>query len=440
MKARTKEHIINIVSLGCSKNVVDSEVLMKQLDANGLKVVYNSDDSKADTVIINTCGFIKDAKEESIDTILRHVKAKENGILKQVYVMGCLSERYRNELKKEIRNVDAYFGSNNISEIVNTLGYDYKAHLTGERVLTTPSHYAYMKVSEGCDRHCAFCAIPLMRGRHRSKSLELLVEEAGKLAEKGVKELILIAQDLTYYGVDIYGRQKLAELLLRLSDIEGIAWIRLHYAYPAGFPKDVLQVMKNRTNICNYLDIPFQHINDRVLKNMRRGITGRQTRLLIEQIRNAVPDLTLRTTLMTGHPGEGEPEFEELVNFVEHVKFDRLGVFTYSEEDDTFGARNLKDDVPGEIKKQRADHIMELQEQISLSKNKLKEGKKMLVLIDRKENDYYVGRTEGDSPEVDNEVLVRSDLGMENGRFYTVMIDGSEAYDLYGRYPSGAGS
>jgi len=434
MRTKTKKYSVHVVTLGCSKNVVDSEVLMKQLDANGLPVVHNSDSSQADTVIINTCGFIKDAKEESIDMILRHVKAKKQGILKHVYVMGCLSERYKSDLRKEIPGVDEYFGCNNLKEIINTLGYDYKANLTGERILTTPSHYAYLKISEGCDRKCSFCAIPLMRGRYKSKPVEDILRETQKLVSSGVKELILIAQDLTYYGVDIYGRQNLAELLKLLADTKGLKWIRLHYAYPAGFPKDVLKVMHERSNICRYLDIPFQHINGQVLKKMHRGITGKQTYELIEMFRKRIPDLTLRTTLMTGHPGEGDKEFEELMLFVERIQFDRLGVFTYSEEEDTFGARNLNDEVPEEVKNLRAERIMEMQRGISHNLNLSKVGKSLDVIIDRKEGDFYVGRSEGDSPEVDNDVLIHSNTQLKTGEFYKVKITAAEEYDLHAEY------
>jgi len=434
MKTRTKEHLIHVVTLGCSKNLVDSEVLMKQLDANGLKVVHNTASSEADTVIINTCGFIKDAKEESIDTILEHVRAKEKGLLSQVYVMGCLSQRYKTDLKREISDVDEYFGSNNIQEIIKTLGYDYKANLVGERILSTPTHYAYLKISEGCDRQCSFCAIPLMRGKHKSKSIEDNVNEAKILVASGVKELILIAQDLTYYGVDIYGRQMLAELLTQFSDIKGLEWIRLHYAYPANFPKDVLKVIREKPNICNYLDIPFQHISDPVLKKMRRGVTSKHTYKLIEMFREKIPNLTLRTTLMTGHPGEGEKEFDELYKFVEAIRFDRLGIFTYSEEEDTFGARNFKDEVSEDVKRSRSESIMELQRSISGELNQLKVGKEMKVIIDRMEGEFYIGRTEGDSPEVDNEVLIKSKSSLQVGNFYMVKISGSEEYDLYAHY------
>ncbi len=434
MKTKDKKHSIHVITLGCSKNVVDSEVLMKQLDVNGLQAIHNNDSSQADTVIINTCGFIKDAKEESIDMILQHVKAKKQGILKHVYVMGCLSERYKSDLRKEIPDVDEYFGCNNLKEIIHTLGYDYRANLTGERILTTPSHYAYLKISEGCDRQCSFCAIPLMRGKYRSKSIEDLVQETQKLVSSGVKELLLIAQDLTYYGVDLYGKQKLAELLNLLADTEGLKWIRLHYAYPAGFPKDILNVMQERSNICRYLDIPFQHISDRVLKKMRRGVTSKQSYELIEVLRKKIPDLTLRTTLMTGHPGEGEKEFEELVRFVERIQFDRLGVFTYSEEEGTFGARNLKDEVPEETGKMRSERIMELQQAISRSLNLAKVGKSLDVMIDRQEGDYYIGRSEGDSPEVDNEVLINSNVQLGTGKFYKVNITAAEEYDLHAEY------
>jgi ribosomal protein S12 methylthiotransferase len=430
MRTKAGKRVVNVVTLGCSKNVVDSESLMKQLDANGLQVIYNSNSSKTDTVIINTCGFIKDAKEESIDTILQFVKAKEMGKLHEVYVMGCLSERYKSDLEKEIGNVDKYFGSNSLQEIIETLGYNYKENLVGERLTTTPGHYAYLKISEGCDRQCSFCAIPLMRGKHKSKTIEALENEAKILAGNGVKELILIAQDLTYFGIDLYQRQKLGELLIRLSDIKGIEWIRLHYAYPSGFPREVLQIMRERNNICNYLDIPFQHISDPVLKKMRRGVTSKQTYQLINDFRNHLPDLTLRTTLMVGHPGEGEKEFEELQQFVEKVRFDRLGVFTYSEEEDTYGARNFKDIVSEQVKQSRAESIMEQQAGISDTLNRNKIGSIQRVIIDRKEGEFYIGRTEGDSPEVDNEVLIRSVKKLYRGNFYQAQIINTEAYDL----------
>ncbi len=432
MKTKHKDDIVNIVTLGCSKNLVDSEYLMKQLDAGSLKVIHDANPADARTVIINTCGFIKDAKEESINTILQYIKAKENGLLDKVFVMGCLSERYKKDLQIEIPDVDRYFGSNDIRKIVESLGVDYKQNLVGERLTTTPAHYAYLKISEGCDRNCSFCAIPLMRGKHRSKTIEQLVTEARLLAEKGVKELILIAQDLTYYGVDIYRKQRLPDLLRVLSDIEGLEWIRLHYAYPAGFPKEVIQIMKERENICNYLDIPFQHISNKVLKKMRRGNTSQHTYELIDYFRSEIPNLTLRTTLLAGHPGEGEEEFKELKKFVETVKFDRLGVFTYSEEDDTFSARNFKDAIPESLKEARANEIMELQQSISGELNRKKTGNILKVLIDRKEGEFFVGRSEADSPEVDNEVLVKSDKELEIGNFYPVTITSTTDFDLFG--------
>ncbi|MBN2347820.1 MAG: 30S ribosomal protein S12 methylthiotransferase RimO [Bacteroidales bacterium] len=432
MKTKVKDNIINIVTLGCSKNLVDSEYLMKQLQGNKLKVLHNSNSEKAKTVIINTCGFIKDAKEESIDTILQYVKAKEDGIIDNVFVMGCLSERYKNDLRTEIPAVDQFFGTNDLKQIVESLGADYKTELVGERLLTTPSHYAYLKISEGCDRTCSFCAIPLMRGKHRSKSIENLVSETEYLTNNGAKEIILIAQDLTYYGVDIYRRQRLADLLRELSKIHGIEWLRLHYAYPAQFPKDIIQVIKDHPNICNYLDIPFQHISNHVLKNMRRNHTKQQTYDLIDFIRKEIPDITLRTTLLVGHPGEEEKDFDELKEFVSSVRFDRLGIFTYSEEEDTYAARNFKDSVPEDVKNFRAEEIMNLQNNISKELNDKKIGSVYKVIIDREEGEFYVGRTEADSPEVDNEVLIRSAKKLNIGYFYFVKISEALDYDLFG--------
>lgn len=433
MKTKSGKKVVNVITLGCSKNVVDSEVLLKQLDSNGLKVLHDSNDPQVDVVVINTCGFIKDAKEESVDTILQYVQAKERGDIQNLYVMGCLSERYKPDLEKEIPEVDKYFGTNNIKDIIKTIGYNYKDNLVGERFITTPSHYAYLKISEGCDRQCSFCAIPLMRGKHKSKSIESIVKEAESLAKKGVKELILIAQDLTYYGIDSNKKQNLAILLEQLQAIKGIEWIRLHYAYPAGFPNDVLDVMRKHSSICNYLDIPFQHISDNVLKKMRRGVTSQQTYSLIEKFRNEIPNLTLRTTLMVGHPGEGEEEFNELLEFVKQVRFDRLGVFSYSEEEDTYGARNFKDAVPEEIKQERVDKIMELQQSISLELNTNKLGGKLKVVVDSREGEYYIGRTEADSPEVDNEVLLKSDRELNIGEFYEATIIEANDYDLIGK-------
>ena len=368
-----------------------------------------------------------------MDTILQFVKLKEKGRIRNLYVMGCLSERYKPELEKEIAEVDKYFGSNDIKSIIETLGYNYRDNLLGERLVTTPRHYAYLKISEGCDRQCSFCAIPLMRGKHRSVHMDNLVHQAKSLAAKGVKELILIAQDLTYYGVDINQKQQLSELLARLSDVEGIGWIRLHYAYPASFPKEVIRMIRDRKNICNYLDIPFQHISDKVLKKMRRSVTSQQTRELIDYFRSEIPDLALRTTLMTGHPGEGEKEYDELVQFVEKVRFDRLGVFTYSEEEDTFGARNFTDEVKEDIKQQRAEQIMEHQRIISEEKNFSKIGRSIKVLIDRKEDQFYVGRTEADSPEVDNEIIIHSSRSLQIGEFYEAKVTDAEEFDLIAR-------
>jgi ribosomal protein S12 methylthiotransferase len=434
MKTRSKQNSINIVTLGCSKNLVDSEQLMKQLDAGGLKVMHDADVDAARTVVINTCGFIGDAKQESINTILQYVDAKQEGLIDRVYVMGCLSERYKKELLLEIPEVDAMFGVNNLADIVEKLGVNYKKDLLGERVLSTPKHYAYLKISEGCDRICSFCAIPLIRGKHVSKTIDDIISETRVIVKNGVKEIMLIAQDLTYYGVDIYKRQSLAELLQYLSDIDGLEWIRLHYAYPASFPTEVLKIMRERENICKYLDIPFQHISDNVLRNMRRGVNSSQTYDLIKKLRDEVPGLTLRSTLLVGHPGEGEKEFEELKRFVSEVKFDRLGVFTYSEEEDTYAASTFKDSLSPSAKQKRADSIMKLQQGISEEKNAEKINSTIKVIIDRKEGDYWIGRSEGDSPEVDNEVLVSTNKKLNIGEFYQVKVTSADLFDLFARY------
>jgi ribosomal protein S12 methylthiotransferase len=406
---------------------------MKQLEASNIRVIYDSPPEKAKTAIINTCGFIKDAKQESIDTILQFVKAKEEGQLRYLYVMGCLSERYKEELKASIQGVDRYFGTEDIHSILIEIGADFKKELAGERILTTPSHYAYFKISEGCDRSCSFCAIPLMRGIHKSKSIETLVAEAKSLSAKGVRELILIAQDLTYYGIDLYGRQKLADLLKHLSDIKGIEWIRLHYAYPANFPRSVISVIRERENICKYLDIPFQHINDKILRDMKRGVNKRQIYELIELIRTEIPGIALRTTLMTGFPGEEKKEFEELREFVRDIKFDRLGVFNYSEEDGTWSAANLKNTIPEHVKRRRADIIMEEQMIISKTLNYNKIGQLIKVIVDGREGAFYICRSEFDSPEVDDEILVRvQNTRLETGKFYTVRIYAADECDLYG--------
>jgi ribosomal protein S12 methylthiotransferase len=422
---------VNVITLGCSKNLVDSEVMLKQLDAANFKVSHDSSESH-DIVIINTCGFINDAKQESIDTILSVVAAKKAGTVKKVIVTGCLSARYYEELKKEIPEVDAYFGVNDLKKLLSSLDADYKKELLGERHLTTPQHYAYLKIAEGCDRKCSFCAIPLIRGKHISKPIKEIINEASILAEQGVKELVLIAQDLTYYGVDIYKKRKLAPLLEKLSDIKNIEWIRLQYAYPAAFPMEVLKVMGEHENICNYLDIPFQHISDKLLKSMNRAIDKKGTLNLIEQIKKEVPGIALRTSLIVGYPGETEKDFKELMNFVSDVKFDRLGVFTYSHEEST-KAFKLKDNVSAKVKQQRVEALMQLQQDISFEKNKALIGKTLKVIIDRKENDYFVGRTEYDSPEVDNEVLIKT-KGKTNliGQFCNVKITSAETYDLFG--------
>ncbi|MCD6565289.1 MAG: 30S ribosomal protein S12 methylthiotransferase RimO [Bacteroidales bacterium] len=424
---------INVITLGCSKNIVDSEVLIKQLDAGNLIIEHDSETTDAQTVIINTCGFINDAKEESIETILRYARARKKGEIQNLYVIGCLSERYKEDLRNEIPEVDRFFGVNNLEQIVKSLGVEYRRELLGERNLVTPGHYAYLKIAEGCDRKCAFCAIPLIRGKHRSRTIESLVNEAVYLAGKGVKELILISQDLSYYGLDIYHKQRLKDLIDRLSEITGIEWIRLHYLFPANFPADILPAVQNKENICSYLDIPFQHIADPVLKAMRRGITGKETYKLINRIRKEVPGIALRTTLLTGYPGESKKDFAELKKFVSNVRFDRLGIFTYSHEEDTYSFNNYKDDIPKEVKMQRAEEIMTIQEGISNKLNKEKTGNEYKVIIDRQEGDYFVGRTEFDSPEVDQEVLIKPVKGLITGEFRNILITGYDNFDLYGR-------
>lgn len=424
---------VNVITLGCSKNIYDSEVLMGQIKASNLNVSHESHIlGKDDIVVINTCGFIDNAKQESIDTILQYSALKEQGKIGKVIVTGCLSERYKPELQAEISNVDAYFGTNELPELLASIGVNYKHELIGERLLTTPSHFAYFKIAEGCNRPCSFCAIPLMRGQHVSKSIEDLVKEAKLLAKNGTKELILIAQDLTYYGLDLYQDRKLADLLRQLSDVNGIEWIRMQYAYPSGFPMEILDVMNERENICKYLDMPLQHVSDNMLKSMRRGITKQKTIDLVNQIRDKVPNIALRTTLICGYPGETEQDFEEMKTWVADTKFDRLGCFTYSHEEKTH-AHSLVDDVPEEIKQQRVEDIMDIQQEISLAKNQEKVGQTFKVLIDKKEGDFFVGRTQFDSPEVDNEVLI--DAGKHYvpvGNFTEITIDRAEDFDLYG--------
>ncbi len=424
-----KKNKINVVTLGCSKNVYDSEVLMGQLRANNKEVVH---EEEGNVVVINTCGFIANAKEESVNTILEYVQKKEAGDVDKVFVTGCLSERYKPDLEKEIPNVDEYFGTSDLPNLLKALGADYKHELIGERLTTTPKNYAYLKIAEGCDRPCSFCAIPIMRGKHRSKPIQELVSESEKLAAKGVKELILIAQDLTYYGLDLYKKRNLAELLQTLVKVEGIEWIRLHYAFPTGFPMDVLEVMKKEPKICNYIDIPLQHIADPILKSMRRGTTKAKTTQLLQDFRAAVPEMTIRTTLIVGYPGETEEDFQTLKDWVAEMRFERLGCFTYSHEENTH-AYSLDDDVPEEVKQQRANEIMEVQSQISWELNQERIGKTFKCIIDRKEGNHFVGRTEFDSPDVDNEVLIDATKHyVKVGDFASVEITEASDFDLYG--------
>ncbi len=428
-----KKNSINVITLGCSKNVYDSEVLMGQLRANGKEVTHEAPAHKeGNIIVINTCGFIDNAKEESINTILNYVDKKEQGLVDKVFVTGCLSERYKPDLMKEIPDVDQYFGTTELPLLLKALGADYKHELVGERLTTTPKNYAYLKISEGCDRPCSFCAIPLMRGKHISQPIEKLVKEAESLAKNGVKELILIAQDLTYYGLDLYKKRNLAELLENLVKVDGIEWIRLHYAFPTGFPMDVLELMKREPKICNYLDIPLQHISDKILKSMRRGTTFEKTTNLLKEFRTRVPEMAIRTTLIVGYPGETEEDFQILKDWVQEMRFERLGCFTYSHEENTH-AYNLVDDVPLEVKQQRANEIMEIQSQISWELNQEKIGKTFKCVIDRKEGPYFVGRTEFDSPDVDNEVLVdASKFYLKTGEFVNIKITDAAEFDLYG--------
>ncbi|MDP5045525.1 MAG: 30S ribosomal protein S12 methylthiotransferase RimO [Leeuwenhoekiella sp.] len=429
MRTKTlKKNKINVVTLGCSKNVYDSEVLMGQLRANNKEVVH---EEEGNVVVINTCGFIANAKEESVNTILEYVQKKEDGIVDKVFVTGCLSERYKPDLQKEIPNVDQYFGTTELPGLLKALGADYKHELIGERLTTTPKNYAYLKIAEGCDRPCSFCAIPLMRGGHKSTPIENLVIEAEKLAAKGIKELILIAQDLTYYGLDLYKERALAKLLRELVKVEGIEWIRLHYAFPTGFPEDVLDVMLEEPKVCNYIDIPLQHISTKLLKSMRRGTTYEKTNALLKTFREKVPQMTIRTTLIVGYPGETQEDFELLRDWVKEMRFERLGCFTYSHEENTH-AYNLEDDVPEEVKMERANEIMALQSRISWELNQAKIGKEYRIVIDRKEGNYFVGRTEFDSPDVDNEVLIDATAHyLKTGEYTWVKITEAEDFDLY---------
>ncbi len=432
LKTKSKPHRIGLVSLGCAKNLVDAELLMKQLEANRFELVFDPVNTAGiDTAIINTCGFINDAKQESIDTILQFVRAKQNNQISHVYVMGCLSERYTSKLKEEIPEVDAFFGVNDLKKIIRHIGGTYKSQLIGERKLTTPAHYAYLKIAEGCDRKCSFCAIPMIRGKHVSRPVADIISEASRLVRDGVREINLISQDTTYYGLDLYKKRALPELLDTLADLPGLEWIRLHYTYPDGFPPELLEVVRSHENICNYIDIPLQHISDRILKSMHRGMDGATTRKLVDSIRAAIPGVAIRTTLIAGYPGETEKEFKELRNFIEEYRFDRLGVFSYSHEEDT-DAFKLRDSVSEKCKMERTSELMSIQEGISLSLNQAKEGKIFKVVVDRTEGDYHIARTEHDSPEVDNEVLIRkNDEVLIPGLFYNVKITHAESFDLY---------
>ncbi len=430
MKVRKlKKNKVNVITLGCAKNTYDSEVLMRQLQANSFDVEHQSESDDASIVIINTCGFIDDSKQESIDTILQFTAAKKEGLVDKVFVTGCLSQRYKDDLETEIPEVDAYFGTRDMARLLKTLNADYKKELLGERLLTTPAHYAYLKISEGCDRPCSFCAIPLMRGKHVSTPMENLVEQTEFLVKTGTKEVILIAQDLTYYGLDIYGERKLADLLKKLSDIPGLEWIRLHYAYPTGFPLEVLDVIKEKENICNYLDMPLQHASTKMLESMRRGTTKEKTTKLIDKIKQKVPDIAIRTTLISGYPGETLEDHEEMMKWVQEMKFDRLGVFTYSHEENTH-AFGLVDDVPDEEKRRRADEIMEMQSDQAWENNQTLIGRELKVIIDRLEGGVFYGRTEYDSPEVDNEVAIPFQKGIEVGDIVLARITAADFYDL----------
>ncbi len=431
-KARKKD-TVNIVTLGCSKNLVDSEVLLTQLRGNKITATHEAQQDDANIVVVNTCGFIDNAKQESIDTILRYADAKHDGLIEKLYVTGCLSQRYKDSLEQEIPEVDAFFGTFELPLLLKRLNATYRHELLGERITTTARHYAYLKIAEGCDRPCSFCAIPLMRGKHVSRPMENLVKEAQSLARNGTKELLLIAQDSTYYGLDLYRKRNLAELLQRLSDVAGIEWIRLHYAFPSGFPLEVLDVMAERSNICNYLDMPLQHGSTAMLRRMRRGITREKTEQLVDTIRTRVPGIALRTTLIAGHPGETEADFAEMLSFVERMRFDRLGIFTYSHEEGTH-AYGMADDVLEEVKHERANRVMDVQQGISEELNRAKIGQTLKVLIDRKEGGNFIGRTEADSPEVDNEVLIPAqDQYLRIGDFAMITITDASEFDLVGR-------
>ncbi|MBL7138488.1 MAG: 30S ribosomal protein S12 methylthiotransferase RimO [Bacteroidales bacterium] len=428
-----KNKSIGLISLGCAKNLVDSEVLMKQLESSKFQILFEPETLQGiDTIIINTCGFISDAKQESVDTILHYAEAKRAGNINRLFLMGCLTERYRQELTLEIPEADGVFGVNELPEILHEVGGEYRHNLLGERTITTPSHYAYLKIAEGCDRTCSFCAIPMIRGAHKSKAMEEIIAEATYLAGAGVKELLVISQDTTFYGLDLYGRRRLADLLRGLAAINGIEWIRIHYTYPHAFPLEVLDVIRDHPNICNYIDIPLQHINNRILRSMKRGMTGDKTRKLLETIRKTIPGVTIRTTFITGYPGETGSDFDELCRFVESSRFDRLGVFTYSHEEGT-PAFKLRDTLPSRIKSQRQAHLMKIQEQISLERNQHQVGKEIKVLVDREEEEFWVGRSEADSPEVDQEILIKKSASTVNaGNFHQVRITEARFFDLLG--------
>ena len=431
MKTKSGPHKIGMISLGCAKNLVDAELLMKQLEANKFQLVFDpADHKKIDTAIINTCGFVNDAKQESIDTILQYVNAKQHGLISHVYVMGCLSERYKEKLQMEIPEVDAFFGVNNLKEIITHIGGTYKNQLVGERKITTPAHYAYLKIAEGCDRKCSFCAIPMIRGKHLSRPVEDIIHEASAMAAAGIKEINLISQDTTYYGLDLYKKRLLPELLAKLAAINGLEWIRLHYTYPDGFPEGLTEVIKAHDNICNYIDIPLQHISDRILKSMHRGMDGNSTRRLIDQIRTEIPGVAIRTTLIAGYPGETANEFRELRDFIKEYRFDRLGVFAYSHEEDT-GASKLKDSIPEKRKIERVEELMSVQEGISRSLNQEKVGMTFKTIVDRLEGEFCIARTEFDSPEVDNEVLISGAKNILPGSFCNVTVTRAESFDLY---------
>lgn len=431
-----KKQKINVVTLGCSKNLVDSEVLLNQLSMDGFEVVHDSDETDSDIVVINTCGFIHDAKEESVNTILQFVEAKGRGDIEKLYVMGCLSERYKLDLEKEVPEVDRFFGKFDMKAVVSELKATYRPEFIYERKITTPSHFAYLKISEGCNRVCAFCAIPGMTGKHRSKSMEELVKEAKYLAKNGVKEILLIAQDLSYYGIDLYGKGMLAELIQKIAEVDGIRWIRLHYLYPTKFPMDILPLFKTVPKLCKYIDIPLQHSSNNVLKHMLRQVTTEETEALLLKIKTEIPGIAIRTTMLVGHPGETEEDFEQLKNFIQKHKFDRLGAFTYSHEEGTYGYQKYSDDIPEEVKQARADEIMAIQQGISERLNAAKVGQTLTVIVDREDDEFFVGRTEFDSPEVDGEVLIGKETPLKKGQFVQVEITSSDEFDLYGKVAS----